>query len=172
MNPDRNFLANPRRKLSSTYAAAEFLWYMSRKSTIEALVPYAPQYKNFAEDGTAHGAYGNRWATNCEAGDQIGLLLEVLKAHVESRQAIVTMWDANDLPHARTLDKKDMPCTLSYQFRHRHGWLDMICTMRSNDAWLGFPFDVFVNTCLQRFIAAQLSYRVGWYCHQASSMHL
>jgi thymidylate synthase len=44
--------------------------------------------------------------------------------------------------------------------------------MRSNDVWLGLPYDVFAFTTIQRLIAEQLKLDLGTYYHQAGSEHL
>jgi hypothetical protein len=69
-------------------------------------------------------------------------------------------------------DKKDIPCTLSIQFFIRDGRLHCVTTMRSNDIWLGLPYDIFCFTCLQRLIAEALKVPTGFYIHQAGSLHL
>ncbi len=48
----------------------------------------------------------------------------------------------------------------------------MIAMMRSNDAYLGFPHDVFCFTMIQELIARSLGIRVGEYHHFATSLHL
>jgi hypothetical protein len=48
----------------------------------------------------------------------------------------------------------------------------MIATMRSNDLWLGLPYDVFAFTCIQQMVAAALGVGLGWYQHQAGSLHV
>jgi thymidylate synthase len=173
LDPDKTFLCNPRRKLDPHYACAEFLWYMAFEQHIRRIQAYAPQYQNFANDGIAHGAYGHRMSHNAGEFHQLKLLLETLRAKPNSRQAIVTLWNAkDDLPHASDGTKNDLPCTLTFQFLVRRGYLDMITTMRSEDAWLGLPYDVFCNMLLQRVIATELSLRVGRYHHCVGSMHL
>ena len=44
--------------------------------------------------------------------------------------------------------------------------------MRSNDAYLGFPHDVFCFTMIQEIVARSLGIGVGEYHHFASSLHL
>jgi hypothetical protein len=44
--------------------------------------------------------------------------------------------------------------------------------MRSNDVWLGFPYDVFVNTCLQQILANEMQLELGTYTHHVGSLHL
>ena len=167
----QTFLLNKRRKLSPAYACAEFLWYLTTTRNIEMIKAYAPQYVNFAEDGVAHGAYGYRIENNTRE-NQLELLIEHLRQSPGSRQAVVTFWKANDLWHSVRDKRKDLPCTLSLQFLIRKNKLHLVTTMRSNDAWLGLPYDVFAFTCFQWLIASVLGVEPGTYTHQAGSMHL
>lgn len=177
----KTFLFNKVRGLSPYYACAEFLWYMSMTDDTSFLQLFAPSYKKFTEDGIhAFGAYGWRWAQNCEGyrsnhipclDDQITMLIKTLQRHPESRQAVVTMWHGTDIHHALTVDRKDLPCTLTHQFLLRDGYLHLVTNMRSNDAWLGLPYDVFCNTQLQKLIADILGVSVGSYTHNVGSMH-
>lgn len=170
-NIDRTFLINERRALSPYYACAETLWYLSRERNVDMIAAYAPQYRKFAEtDGEAHGAYGDRWRNYDKGGnDQINDVIRILQKTPHSRQAIVTMWSAcKDLGAT----KRDLPCTISMQFLIRNDKLNCIVTMRSNDAWLGLPYDIFAFTCVQRLIADELRLPCGWYVHQAGSEHL
>lgn len=182
-DPRRSVLSNPLRKLSPAYGAAELLWYLAGEKDITRLLKYAPSYTRFAQPGTliAHGAYGARWyedlsfsaqAWDMTEGGQLELAIELLKKDPNTRQCILTMWNAGDLPCAMSGRYKDIPCTLSLQFLLRNGQLNCITTMRSNDAWLGLPYDVFAFTSIQRIIATELNCKLGWYQHQAGSMHL
>ena len=168
-----NFVLNARRALSPFYAMSELLWYVNREQSVERLVEYAPQYKNFAEaDGNAYGAYGHRIGHNVPGRDQLDLVVHTLRSQPSSRQCVVSLWRPDDLVHAYTLDKKDLPCTLTWQFILRSNGLHMIANMRSNDAWLGLPYDAYVNTCFMGMIAQELGVPMLTYTHQAGSMHL
>jgi len=170
-NLDNTFLLNARRKLSPWYACAEFLWYLTNTRDISMIKAYAPQYVNYAEDNNAYGAYGYRLRHNTSE-DQLSLLVRHLTQDKNSRQAVVTIWNADDLAHACLKDHKDLPCTLSWQFLLRNDKLHMVVTMRSQDAWLGFPYDVFAFTCVQRVVAHALGVECGTYKHQVGSEHL
>lgn len=174
---DKTFLLNRRRKLSPTYACAEFLWYMKHTKSIKMIKAYAPQYVKFAENDEAFGAYGWRFYENLtqdftKATSQFELLIRHLNETPNSRQAIITLWEADDLPHTYKKDHKDLPCTLSMQFIIRDNKLHLVVTMRSNDVWLGLPYDVFAFTCIQRLVADTLGVKCGMYTHQAGSLHL
>lgn len=180
VDPTAHFLFNPVRKLSASYGAAELLWYLSMTDDITMIKYYAPQYERFVENGIAHGAYGKRWLYGMpyvfnNVGyrfSQFHAVIELLNKKPETRQAIMTMHRPTDLLHAIAGDKKDIPCTLSLQFFLRDGFLNLITTMRSNDLWLGLPYDVFCFTSVQLLIAEALGMKVGWYQHQAGSLHL
>ncbi len=177
---NNNFLFNRVRKLSPYYACAELLWYLAMTDDTTFLQLFAPGYARFTEDGVhAFGAYGDRWVTNvggcvsCREHkvDQLTDLIATLSLHPESRQAVMTMWTGSDLEHAKLLDKKDLPCTLVHQFLLRNGYLHLVTTMRSNDVWLGMPYDVFCNTQLQKLVADILGVIPGSYTHNVGSMH-
>ncbi len=48
----------------------------------------------------------------------------------------------------------------------------MITHMRSNDAYLGLPHDVFCFTMIQEIIAKSVSAELGSYTHMVGSLHL
>lgn len=162
---DHTFLMNERRKLDVKYAAAEFLWYMNRDSPLDMISHYAPQYVKFAEStGQVWGAYGRRFV------DLLSTLVTELGDR-NTRRAVVPLYQPKDLISAGHV--KDTPCTLTWNFLfNERDELCLIANMRSNDMWLGFPYDVFVNTCVQRFVADLLGVNTGWYQHQVANMHL
>lgn len=159
----------PGRNFSHRYASAELLWYLSGTDRGELISKFAPQYSRFLrEDGTAEGAYGPRMF-----GQEMGVLraIKELREASKSRRAVVPVFNSRDLLAARH-KSKDVPCTISLQFLIRDGTLSMISTMRSNDVWLGMPYDVFCFTQIQRLVAERLFLKAGWYQHQVGSMHL
>jgi thymidylate synthase len=48
----------------------------------------------------------------------------------------------------------------------------MIATMRSSDAWLGFPYDLFNFSQLLNWVAGQIGVEVGWIQMDLGSSHL
>lgn len=85
-----------------------------------------------------------------------------------SRRAVIQLFDSSDL--AGTY--KDVPCTCTLQFIIRNDRLDMVTSMRSNDAYKGLPHDVFSFTMLQEIAARMLKVELGEYHHFAASLHL
>lgn len=177
---EATFLVNPVRKARTWYAMAELLWYLRGEQDITMIKAYAPQYERFANDGKALGSYGDRLANDpmfLEAGydsdcTQLHAIVNLLRAKPDTRQAVVGLWRADDLTRALDGTTNDIPCTMSWQFIMRDDTLHMVATMRSQDIWLGMPYDVFVNTCMQRLIADELRCGYGSYTHHVGSLHL
>jgi thymidylate synthase len=85
-----------------------------------------------------------------------------------TRKAVIQLFDGADL--AGTY--KDVPCTCTLQFMVRDGRLDLVASMRSNDAFFGLPHDVFAFTMLQEIMAETVGCELGEYSHFAASLHL
>lgn len=172
---------------SPSYAAAELLWYFGLKRETEMIKAYAPSYSKYENGGMAMGQYGWRWANNPGfakvrksgaelAGwhqSQIHAAARLLREKPDTRQAVVTMWDSGDVVEAIRGEWRDVPCTVAMQFRAGgDGRLNAMTFMRSNDAWLGFPYDAFCFCGVLRAVAASANMRVGEYVHAVGSMHL
>ncbi len=151
------------RGASFRYACGELLWYLAGSDQLDQIAHYAPSYGRFSDDGKSlNGAYGPKI--------RFGLtdIVRMLKDTPDSRRAVIPIYDMRDLGK----DSKDIPCTLSLQFLLRGTDLVLITNMRSNDAWLGFPYDVFCFTTIQCIVASYLNVLPAIYVHQAGSMHL
>lgn len=176
MKPRERICTLPGRKFSLAYAAGELAWYLGGHEDLEFIRYYAPRYERFSDDGhTLYGAYGPRIFTerfdDGDGRDDRSMwqrCLSLLQEDPDTRQAVIPImrpWDV-----ARKT--KDYPCTVALQFLIREKRLHLITTMRSNDAWLGTPNDVFCFTVLQELMARQLNVDLGHYVHQAGSLHL
>jgi len=156
-----NILVNDARKLNYRYLVAEWLWIAFGRSEVSLLTPYNSQMARFSDDGfTLAGAYGPRLAP------QWSYVIETLRHDPASRQAVATIW--TPVP----LLSKDIPCTISLQFLLRSGRLTTIATMRSSDAWLGLPYDIFTFAQLANCVAGELGTDVGSLTMQLASSHL
>lgn len=166
---DVNLLRNKRRHMDVSYAWAEVLWYLSGESNIRRIVPYAPQYVKWAQNGNAGGyAYGNRvqWPVN-----QLQACLELLSAQPETRRAAMSILHPQDALQAHWTPYSH-PCGLSWVFYVRDGLLNMMATVRSQDLWLGMPYDVFANCQLLKLMASTLGLAPGEYMHVVGSLHI
>ncbi|MEH3092643.1 MAG: thymidylate synthase [Agrobacterium cavarae] len=149
-------------------ALGELLWYLHGSDTLEFIEPYIARYRDDAEDGVIHGAYGPRFHAMRGDINQIGNVISLLEENPQSKRAVIQLFDAADI----TRRFREIPCTTTMQFLVRDGRLHMSVTMRSNDAYLGLPHDVFCFTMLQEMMARRLRCGLGEYLHYVSSMHV
>jgi thymidylate synthase len=167
-------LTQPRARLSRTEVKGhvfsclgELLWYLSSSDKLEQIKYYFPRYNQFSEeDGTVWGAYGPRIFGGERS--QYEIVRELLIRKPASRQAVIQLYDRNDIEQHHN----DVPCTCVLQFLVRDGILNLVSHMRSNDAYLGLPHDIFSFTMLQELMARDLGYKLGSYKHLVGSFHL
>lgn len=141
----------------------EGLQLVGEFSVPELLSSRVEKFNDFQDGDIMWGAYGAR------THGQLGNVVELLKRDSSSRQAVMTFFDASrDLNRV----KLDIPCTISAQFLLRDGKLELGISMRSNDLWLGTPYDFVQFSILQAAVAQALEVEVGRYVHRAGSLHL
>lgn len=167
-------ITNPRARLSRTETRGkpfsclgELCWYLAKSNDLEFISYYIPAYKEFADGDFIFGAYGPR-LFKWKGTSQLDNVISMLKKKPDTRQAVIQLFDAKDIAETH----KDTPCTCTLQFLIRDGKLQMFTNMRSNDAHLGLPHDVFSFTMLQEIVARTLSIEVGTYKHAVGSLHL
>ena len=170
-NPADNTIFNSRvnRDWSIDYAEAEWQWYLSGDANIAKLgelygkVPAI--WKRMADKfGYVNSNYGHQWKRN----DQLELVINMLKANPETRQAAISIYDGKEI----TNYSKDTPCTYAVQFTVLDNKLNMSVVMRSNDLWYGFCNDQYQFSNLQLLVAQRTGYDVGTYYHFAHNLHL
>lgn len=159
-SPLDNVLTNPVRKINKAFSIAEWLWMMAGRNDVEMVSFYNKNIATFANGSTFDGAYGPKIKF------QLDYVLTSLINDPGCRQAIINIWNPNPKK------SKDIPCTLTMQFLINKDELDMLVNMRSNDAWLGLPYDFYNFTMIQNYVAYKLNLKVGRYTHFAASEHL
>jgi thymidylate synthase len=169
-------LKNPLARLSRTETKGtvfsclgETLWYLARSNDLKFIKYYLRLYGKFAErNGTVHGAYGPRMFKMRGNINQINNIIKLLRKKPSSRQAVVQLFNAEDLIRLY----KDTPCTCTMQYFIRKGALHKVVHMRSNDAFLGLPHDIFAFTFIQELVARTLGLKLGSYKHLVGSLHV
>ena len=171
-------LKEPRARVSATAtrgilpsALAEFCWYMAGSADIDFIRFYIDNYPPKDATGSIEEAYGPRLVGTGEFGknhNQIERVIERLRRKRDTRRAVISLLEPSDL----TPDQDEAPCTVALQFIRRRERLHLVAMMRSNDAYLGFPHDVFCFTMIQELVARSLGISMGEYHHFATSLHL
>jgi len=149
------------RNCNRFFMIAEFLWILAGRNDLGFLTAFNSNMSKFSDDGkTLYGAYGKN------IGEQLQHCIDTLTKDVSSRQAVITFW--RQCPKK----SKDTPCTIGLHFMVRDGFLNCYSHMRSNDLWLGFPYDVFTFSMISKFVADNVGVKLGYLIHNADSLHL
>jgi thymidylate synthase len=160
---ERNVISFPQRKLNYHFMVAEWLWMLHGLKDVKTIAGYNKQIAQFSDNGeTFFGAYGPRVQRDLVNVEQL------LRKDPSTRQAVMCTWRHEAL----YMPTKDVPCTLTWQFFNRNDKLELHVNMRSNDVWLGLPYDIYNFTQIQRHLAQRLDIGVGAYYHHVGSLHL
>jgi len=149
INVDMRFpvLTVPERRLSYRFMVAEAYWILTGDNSVAGIAPWNERIAQFSDNGqTFFGAYGPRIA------EQMDYVVDKLRTDRETRQACLTIWRPNPPP------TKDYPCTVAVVFSIRDGRLSNHVFMRSNDVWLGMPYDVFNFSMLAHLVCCWLNH--------------
>lgn len=176
----QNIIADSQRKLNYKFLVGQWLATLVGADE-KTLLPYNKYIADFESDGQGgkYPSYGPRLLP------QWPFVLKSLLDDKDSRQAVASIWEAQGEPIKRkhtyehpssenvencwcndpsesNYEPRYVPCTLSLQFLRRPNYdggerLVTIVTMRSSDAWLGIPYDVYNFTMLANVLAAGLS---------------
>lgn len=165
-DPTRCVMKNDVRNMPIRYALGELLWYASGNRNLSEIKKYSAAWDRMSDDGiTVNSNYG--YCIKKKFGfDQWKHVRKLLKKDPSTRQAVI---------HIKTADKtpsKDVNCTVCLQFFIRNDKLHLTVYMRSNDLWMGFPYDVFQFTAMQVLMSMELGVEIGTYTHIAGSLHL
>lgn len=156
-------LALENRQLRQGIGAMEALQLVGQISVPELMINISKIFKNFLDDDIFHGAYGPRIHGN------LAKVVHQLRKDDSSRQAVLTIYNSDkDL----NVVSKDIPCTLTLQYFIRNDKLYARTSMRSNDLYLGMPYDFVQFIALQGAIAQSLGIEMGTYSHTVGSLHI
>ena len=151
------------RKFADVIGVLEATALVGQFSVPELFTSRISKFAEFMDDGVFHGAYAVR------AHGALGDIVNLLDRDPHSRQAVISVFDSTrDLDRA----KRDIPCTIAIQFLTHGMTLEARTTMRSNDLWLGTPYDLIQFSVLQASVAQALGLEPGKYTHSVGSLHL
>jgi thymidylate synthase len=117
-------------------------------------------------EGEMGPMYGYMWR-NCGGVDQISNAINLIKNDPKSRRIMITAYDPSKA-HLTCL----APCHPFFQFNVRGNKLDCMFTMRSNDLFLGCPFNVLSYATLTHIIAKTCGLQTGELTYSCGSAHV
>jgi len=158
----------------------ELLWFLKGETNIRYLkengVSIWDEWAN--ELGELGPVYGKQWRSWAGADgkqiDQISDLIHQLKTNPDSRRLIVSAWNVSELPEMAL-----MPCHVLFQFytappEKPGGRRYLSCQLyqRSEDVFLGVPFNIASYALLTLMIAQVTNMEPGEFIHSFGDVHL
>jgi thymidylate synthase len=171
-NPRRRCITIPSRRWSLPLAIGEFCWHVSGSRELSFIEYYSPRWRDFvgAEETVRGSCYGYRiFGQRGKSKSQWDIVRELLTADPASRRAVLLLSEPLE---DGAIVASDLACAISVQFILRDKKLHALAQMRSNDVFLGLPYDVFLFTMVQEMLASELDVEVGRYYHHVGSFHL
>lgn len=157
-----------KRGLNPFFALTEFSWLITGSNKLAPLQSLIKNYNKYSDDGeTLNGAYGYRLKSTFGI-DQIERAIKGLRKNHNTRRIVLTMWSAKDL----LANSNDLPCNISIMLKVRNGKLDMTIINRSNDLFLGVPYNVLAFYLLQVYLSNRIGVKIGIQRHFTDSLHV
>jgi len=150
----------------------EWNWFVSGSTNINSLK--ARIWNEWAtEDGELGPVYGKQWTAwpTKEGGtiNQIDYVVNTLKNNPDSRRILFHGWNVEYLPDESISPQENVkngkmalpPCHLLYQFYVADNKLSLMMTIRSNDLFLGSPFNIAQAALWVHILAQQCDFGIG-----------
>ncbi len=173
-DPRQRWIVSREPPLNVAFALAEVVWIIAGRRDLKFLEFWNSKLRDFVGPGPRlHGAYGHR--LRCHFGlDQLKRAYEALRQSPDTRQIALQIWDSStDLPRASgSPADNDIPCNVVSLPKVRDGKLEWTQVIRSNDLFLGVPYNLVQFTCLQEIMAGWLGIECGSYNQISDSLHL
>lgn len=124
--------------------------------------------KKYGELGPVYGYNWRNWeGTDGNVYDQLKNVVEQIKTNPDSRRHIVSSWNPP------RLDEMALPpCHMLFQFYVNDGKLSLQLYMRSNDLFLGSPFNIASYSLLLHLVARECNLEVGEFIHTIGDAHI
>ncbi|NOQ64485.1 MAG: thymidylate synthase, partial [Methyloprofundus sp.] len=164
----------------------ELLWFLKGETNIKYLQDNGVSIWNeWATDtgelGPVYGAQWRHWkGVEGESYDQVTALIEGIKKNPDSRRHIISGWNVADLPDESKSPQENAqngkmalpPCHLLYQWYVADGKLSGSLYIRSNDLFLGNPYNTCSLAIFTHMIAQQCDLGVGEIVISIGDCHL
>jgi thymidylate synthase len=158
------------KKINFQSAFVEMVWMLSGRIDVEWLRKNGVNYWNDWEDTDGNIGKGYGWQFRNFGGDengkggvdQLNFVVNELKKNPDSRRALISLWNPNQLQET-TLP----PCHFLYHFlsyisdKDGKRYLDLHVTQRSADYFLGVPYNLVMSGIFVTLMAKHLGMQVG-----------
>lgn len=151
----------------------ELLWLLRGDTNIKFLKDNGVTIWNEWADengelGSVYGKQWRRWETvDGRKVDQISNLIDGIKNNPNSRRLIVNAWNVGEV------DKMALPpCHCFFQFYVANGKLSCQLYVRSNDVFLGMPFNIASYSLLVMMVAQVCDLKLGELVYTTGDTHI
>lgn len=150
-----NIITSPLRKINYRFMVGQWLTTLLGRED-KLLEKFNSRLSNYETDGRGgtYPSYG------LKLKPQWQFIFQCFANDPMTRQAVMSIWEPQDVNASVRL----VPCTLSIQFMLRQ-WggqdtniykLHTFVSMRSSDAWLGLPYDIYNFSMLANYLSTVL----------------
>lgn len=168
--PLARIMAHSVRLLNITSAIARFAWMVAGSDRLADIAFYEPKVKNYSDNHlTVPGSdYGRRIMQPRPGLNQLAGVVTRLREDPDSRRAATVIWSPEDAVR----QSNDIPCAFGTFYHIRRESLVATTIMRSNNAFLLLPFNIFEFSLLAEMVASELGVPFRAYIHWSASMHV
>ena len=151
----------------------ELLWFLRGDTNVLYLQEHGVRIWNewADENGDLGPVYGHQWRSwpDYKGGtiDQIANVIDQIKHHPDSRRMLVTAWNPAEVDQMAL-----PPCHCLFQFYVADGKLSLQLYQRSDDTFLGVPFNIASYALLLQMMAQVTGLEVGEFIHTTGDTHL
>ena len=151
----------------------ELLWFVSGDTNVRRLQEHnVTIWDEWAdENGELGPVYGHQWrswpAPDGRTIDQLSDVVRTIRENPDSRRMIVTAWNPGEV------DRMALPpCHCLFQFYVAEGKLSCQLYQRSDDTFLGVPFNIASYALLTMMIAQCCGLVPGEFIHTTGDTHI
>lgn len=168
--PRERLIYNLQKRLTLPATVARFVWMMAASDRLQDISFYEEKVKFFSDDGVSipGSNYGQRMLQPRPGVNQLTSVIQTLKKDPSTRRASISIYHPEDAGR----ESKDIPCTFGLFYNIRNNQLHATTVMRSNNAFVLLPYNLFEFSLLAEIIATEVGVTLGSLTHFAVSMHI
>ena len=169
-SPQNKLIFNPVRRINLPAGIARFLWMMAGSDRLADIAFYEPKVNFFTDDGISipGSNYGQRILRSRPGLNQLQAVIERLREDPGTRRAAISIYHPEDAVRM----SRDIPCAFGVFYHIRENGLHATTVMRSNNAFILLPYNIFEFALLAEVVAAEVEVPLVSLTHTAISMHL
>ena len=170
-NPCDNKITIKNNPVDYKYADSFLEFIMSgNKFLSEKFLKKYPHCKGFLDSGELPENFSAAYGPKIKR--QLPKVIKLLKENPKTRWGIIHILLEEDKKIWDYKTTMEYPCCMSFQFNiNDRNELNMITNMRSQNIVAVFPYDIYLYTKIQAFVAKELKIKVGKYYHNMASAH-